>query len=700
MSTENNRTDYKLPAPYIYEGIIGKGGGGTVIKAYDTELRKYVVLKRIHDKVKEDSRRTEVDVLKNLNHRYIPAVHGFKTVDGNNYTVMDFVSGKSVGDLLKAGYKFKEKEVIKYAEQLCEALDYLHTRPTPVLHGDIKPDNIMIREDGDVCLIDFNISGNVENGRGFTKSLTPEYAAPEQMKAYLEIKSGKRMAQMPGSDETETEIETDGETVTEESVKPVNNTNMIPIDVRSDIYSLGATLFEMCAGIRISQFDKTSQTLDISEGLLRILNHSLAEDPDKRYQSVAEMLKALRNIYKGDRRYKAMVFKQNLARIFFLLVAIVGILFIERGYTLTLSEADRQFEKYVEILRTTDSDEAFEEAFEKAVWLKPDELSPYLQYEYRLFLKNDYEGCADFVKENITGNAAFLDKDGMADVYYVLGNCYLETKEYDEAVNALKQSIYMDDKNADAYVDIAVAYANTGNLDKAQESLDKAVSIGINSESLSFANGEIAIASGNYDKAIEEFFDCISQSNDSYRKMRAYMLIDEAYTEKGLTLENINARIDMLTEAKKEVSMENRFMVVNSLAQAYIDGSAIESGAGYEEGAIEASEELIAMGLGNVNIYSNVVILKQRISDYSGALETVKQMEEKFSDSYITMKRRAFLEAEMQGTYAESKRNYSTFLTYYRKATELYESQKNKSDAEMLLLEQTYQKLADGNWLD
>ena len=704
MQTEEIQENYNLPEPYVFEAKIGEGGGGIILKAYDKELRKYVVLKQIKDSIKGENRRIEVDILKNLNHRYIPAVHGFKTIDGNNYTVMDFVDGKSVGTLLKEGHKFREKEIIKYAEQLCEALDYLHTRRVPVLHGDIKPDNIMIREDGDACLIDFNISGNVENGKGYTTGLSKNYAAPEQIKEFIRLKEQylqRKLSAQIDDDATVTEVDDDA-TVTESGTAPqkADNSLKIPIDACSDIYSLGATLFHMCAGVRVDQFDRKHQTLDISEGLLLVLNRSLEEDPKKRFQSAAEMLKAVRNIFKGDKRYKAMVFRQNLARILFFIVGIAGVLLIEQGYTTKLKEADKTYEKYIEIMRTTDDDTEFEDAYQKAIAQKPDDIDPYIQYEYRLFIRNAYADCADYVETTIMPNPYLHTQDGMEDVYYVLGNCYLETKDYKAAVNALRQSLNIDNSNAGAYVDLAVAYANNGDLSDAQNALDKAISLGINNESLNYASGEIALSAKEYDKAISYFTDCIAQSSDDYRKMRAYVLIDEAYVQKGITIENVDARIEALTKAKTEVSMENRFLILNSLAQAYIDGSALQAGAGYEQGAIDASNELIAMGLGNVNIYSNVVILKQRVSDYAGALETVKQMEDKFPDSYITMKRRAFLEAEMQGTYAEAKRDYSTFLTYYKKATELYEGQKNRSDAEMLLLDQTYQKLADGNWLD
>ncbi|MFR5555830.1 MAG: protein kinase domain-containing protein [Coprococcus sp.] len=84
-------------------------------------------------------KRKEVDILKNLNHSYLPQVLDFFEIGSNAYTVMSFIPGKSLKTLLQEGRYFQKKEVIRWAMQLCSALQYLHEQIPPIIHGDIKP---------------------------------------------------------------------------------------------------------------------------------------------------------------------------------------------------------------------------------------------------------------------------------------------------------------------------------------------------------------------------------------------------------------------------------------------------------------------------------------------------------------------------------------------------------------------------------
>lgn len=144
-----------LDNTYQIQEEIGSGGGGVVYRAYHTRLQKDVVVKLIRDTVKSklDSR-AEADILKKLKHSYLPQVLDFIESEGNVYTVMDFVPGKSFSQELADGKHFTQKQVIKWAGQLCEALEYLHKQKPAIIHSDIKPANVMLTPDGDVCLID------------------------------------------------------------------------------------------------------------------------------------------------------------------------------------------------------------------------------------------------------------------------------------------------------------------------------------------------------------------------------------------------------------------------------------------------------------------------------------------------------------------------------------------------------------------
>lgn len=159
---------------------IGQGGTGIIYKAYDLNLQKYVVVKKIKDNFVDSlNNRAEVDILKKLNHQYLPQVYDFIVVERQVFTVMDFIDGCELKHYQDFGYTIDERTLKRWLEQLLEVLDYLHSQNPKIIHSDIKPANIMITRENNVCLIDFNIS----LGDGDTSSIygiSEHFAAPEQ----------------------------------------------------------------------------------------------------------------------------------------------------------------------------------------------------------------------------------------------------------------------------------------------------------------------------------------------------------------------------------------------------------------------------------------------------------------------------------------------------------------------------------------
>ncbi len=146
---------------YEIKEKIGAGGGGVVYLGRHMRLEKDVVLKADKRKLSAgtESLRREVDMLKNLSHTNVPQVYDFIQEDGMVYTVMDYIEGESFDKLLAEGRQISQADAVKWACQLLDALAYLHSRPPyGILHGDIKPANIMLHPDGDICLIDYNIA--------------------------------------------------------------------------------------------------------------------------------------------------------------------------------------------------------------------------------------------------------------------------------------------------------------------------------------------------------------------------------------------------------------------------------------------------------------------------------------------------------------------------------------------------------------
>lgn len=329
---------------YEIDRQIGAGGGGVVYLGRHLRLEKPVVLKADKRRLstKTETLRREVDMLKGLSHTYIPQVYDFVQEDGVVYTVMDYIDGESLDRLLARGELPTQPQVIRWACQLLEALGYLHGMPPHgILHGDIKPANIMLRSGGDICLIDYNIALALGEDGAVKVGFSRGYASPEHYGAdYISshrpaavgtVTGTKAAAGPEASDVTQADPD---ETVADSELTVAEDTDAgravsgmrpfspeagkrsravsttgggkgILLDVRSDIYSLGATLYHMLSGRRPAQDAREVVPLgaDVcSSAVAAIIKKAMAPEPAMRYQTADEMLAAFLLLHKTDIR--------------------------------------------------------------------------------------------------------------------------------------------------------------------------------------------------------------------------------------------------------------------------------------------------------------------------------------------------------------------------------------------------------------
>lgn len=263
---------------YVIEEMLGQGGMSAVYKSTDPNLKRVVAIKVIHSHLSNNPDfvqrfEEEAAAVAQLRHHGIIQVYDFNRDDDLYYMVLEFVPGETIQDHLKrlndSGRKLSPKSAIEYMASICDAVDYAHQRG--MIHRDIKPANLMLTTTGQLILMDFGIAKIVGGTRHTATGAvvgTAMYMSPEQIKG-----------EQP--------------------------------DRRTDIYSLGVTLFEMVSGR--PPFDaESAMTLmmmhindpvpdprklnpDIPEPLVAIINKALAKDPNHRYQTAAQMAAALRN---------------------------------------------------------------------------------------------------------------------------------------------------------------------------------------------------------------------------------------------------------------------------------------------------------------------------------------------------------------------------------------------------------------------
>lgn len=255
---------------------VGRGGMSIVYLAMDRRLNKQWAIKEFR-KDKDDANKQvalkalldEANLMKKFDHPTLPRIVDIIEQTDTVYVVMDYIEGESLNKVLDAYGAQPQEAVIEWAKQLSEVLDYLHTQNPPVIYRDMKPANIMLKPDGTVRLIDFGIAREYKEGKeGDTEAIgTRGYAAPEQF--------GGR-----------------GQT-----------------DARTDIYSLGVTLYHLVTGKNPAEppyeiYPIRHWDASLSSGLEWMIQKCTQLNPGDRYQSCAEITYVLENIDKFETEYK------------------------------------------------------------------------------------------------------------------------------------------------------------------------------------------------------------------------------------------------------------------------------------------------------------------------------------------------------------------------------------------------------------
>ncbi len=167
---------------------IGQGGMSVVYLAMNERANKQWAVKEVRkDGVRDfafvrQGLIVEMEMLKKLRHPYLPTIIDVIDLEDSFLIVMDYIEGIPFRKALEEYGALPQGDVIEWAKQLCEVLGYLHSRPFPIIYRDMKPDNIMLKPDGSIALIDFGIAREYKPyALRDTRALgTQGYAAPEQ----------------------------------------------------------------------------------------------------------------------------------------------------------------------------------------------------------------------------------------------------------------------------------------------------------------------------------------------------------------------------------------------------------------------------------------------------------------------------------------------------------------------------------------
>ena len=678
-----------LSKRYTIVEKLGHGGYGDVYRAFDANLQLDVVVKKLKDLRKsENGGREEVDVLKQLHQENLPAVFDFFVEDGQAYTVMSLIPGQDLEEVREKYPRFNQKQVLYWAKQLARALAYLHTRKPSIIHSDIKPSNIMLKPDGDVCLIDFNISLAITGDYSYASGTSKGFSPPEQypdLGFYLE-KTGAQLYNTEYDDRTS------------QAVTIMRKTIGSGIDERSDIYSLGATLYTLITGEKpSSHYWNNGSILDknisISPGFAHIIDKMMQLDPDDRYQNGVELLDALDNIIELDDRFIELKRKRRGHRaITFLMFATSACLMVS-GYFIRKRELDIEYNSVINEIRDNigNGDYDIDSLLDEAQSILPKRIDAYEAKVESLYKSGNYNECISYGTDAIDSPKYDVitkdDKDSLGNMFYIVGNAYYENEDYSSAIANFQKAIEYNATNPLFYRDISISEAKNGNTEDAITYLNYAVDHGLEEDSIQMAKGEIEFSKSNYDLAIESFERAFELSTDDSVKRRDMVL--EINTYKKMGNESLDKAIEFMKNREGEFGDSSPYLI-ESMADMYARKGDYQNAATY-------LAKLKNMGDISLRTYSNIAIVYQNIGDMTNAKKYLNEMIDAYPNEYESYMRYAMFEADEQSRLPNESRNYSDFAKYYNKAVELYQNAK-ADDVEMKKLSSMAEQLKSGGW--
>ena len=257
-----------LSQRYRLDAQVGHGGMSTVYRAFDTVLERQVAIKQMHREIASDSDqlerfRREARAVAQLNHPHVVGVIDAGEDDGTPYIVFEYVEGETLKDRIRRHGRLPVPEAVAYAIEIARGLSAAHQRH--IVHRDVKPQNVLIDEEGTAKVTDFGIArslteeGLTADGRVLG---TTDYVSPEQALGH--------------------------------AVTP-----------QSDLYSLGVVLFEMLTGdvpfhgenqvavamrhVREELPDVQLRRPEVSSALAAVIDRATEKDLDRRYASAEEL---------------------------------------------------------------------------------------------------------------------------------------------------------------------------------------------------------------------------------------------------------------------------------------------------------------------------------------------------------------------------------------------------------------------------
>lgn len=717
----------QLGPEYVDIRTMIEGGMGTLFRAHRLGLDVDVVIKRVKQQyVGTLDQRAEANILKRLKHSYLPRIYDIiQGSDGYVYTVMDLIPGQDMDQTVKRSGPVNQHTAHRWACQLCEVVAYLHSQNPTIIHQDIKPSNVMITPEGNICLIDFNTSLTYENDR-FVHAVTHGFAAPEQYLPWPEVKYTAQ--DLMATELLPTEYLPENTTLTGYQGNPSKDGQDLPSSLLSsqaalstrlgsyggiskctDVYGIGATLYFLVSG-RVPEkaldpvTSLSSLSIPLSTTFVSIIERAMEKNPAQRFPDAAHMLTALQDVDLLDARYRRFHLARTITRAAFTLLfcasmvcASYGVLQLYQGrqnnYLTLLSQS--------ETLSQQGDPQGALDLLQQAIEMFPVRADAYLQMGVELYRQGQYQQALELLNNAETaGNLTLesLPESQAGDFYYIRANCLYELAEYTDAVVQYQLALEYRQDNDAYFRGLALAQARSGNLDDAQQTLEILQKHGRTSVDCTVVSAEIHAAQGQYDQALAEYRSALQQTDDLQILSRIYLASAQTSQQQG----DLDGSIALLREASQRLG-NNGMLHIEMLAEVLSMKAQTDPDSAvacYQE-AETCLQTVIDRGYGTELTALNLAVVQQSLDEFERAEQTLLLLCTQYATDYRPYMRLAFLYADWQTLVPVGAREYRQVQQYAELAEQYYQQAKANGviDMEMTRLDTLMDQLEASGWL-
>lgn len=466
---------------YRIRRVIGHGSFGAVYEAEDIQSNARVALKETFDTDNIRNFQNEFTTLYHLEHVSLPRYYDVFESEGKGYLVMEFIPGQSLEEMLHhQGGPLQENVVLTYAAQLCGVLSYLHTQQPPVLHRDIKPSNIRVTPEGHIKLVDFGlVKQGTQQTRHTIRGLgTLAYAPFEQF----------------GRGRT---------------------------DHRSDVYSLGATLYHLLTGQ--SPTPVPDRLNAASDPLVAPRSYNAAIS-----RHVSDAIMMAMQLFQKDRYADVATFGQALRK------------------RQVAGEPTRPVVQTSVPAPSAPSTPSIPSPTPSTPSTPRPSASGAQEYNLAI---------ADYNRV-----IALMPDDPNA--YFNRGNAYADVKDYDRALADYNRTIVLNANYAPAYYNRGIAYRMVGDYDSAIADYTQTIRLTPNDHHAYFSRAIVYGLKEDYDRALADYTQVLTLQT-------TYVT---AYINRGITYDRVGDYDNAIADYNAALTLDpNNALAYNCRGSAYDD---------------------------------------------------------------------------------------------------------------------------------